>query len=487
MDILFGELGSDKGDLLNGGLEDAVNVIPRQIDYAPFRNPQAIAGSLSATCVGATATRDITGVAYTFAATPTKLYRRSSTVWNDVSRTSTSYTNSDDVRWRFETFGNELLAVNGVDAMQVYTLGTSALFANQSASASAPVASCIAVVRDFVMVGGVSTGKNRVQWCQINNARRWNLSVQHQADFQDLPGGGAIIVNITGGDFATILTEDGLWRATYVGSPLIFRFDLVAPGVRCDAAGSVARYQNLTYFYSPQGFQAFDGQNAIPIGNEKIDEFFAADYRSAYKYKVSSVIDPINKLYIISYPSVNNAVGTCDRMLIYNWAVGRWARVVQSVEMLFNSISLGYTLEELDAVSSSIDLLSVTLDSAVWIGGAPMGGAFTVNHCLSSFTGDFKTATFITGESQLIPNARAFVRAIRPLIQGDSATSITAQIGKRDTLTESVSYTSASVINTSGICPVRANARYHRVRIDVERGFERAMGFDIDFVKDGVR
>ena len=117
--------------------------------------------------------------------------------------------------------------------MQVYTLGSSTRFADQSASASAPVATYLAVVRDFVFAGRISSFFNRVQWCQINNPLRWGRSQQNQSDLQDLPGEGGNVVGITGGDFATILTDRSVWRGSYIGAPLIFRFDELAPNTGC--------------------------------------------------------------------------------------------------------------------------------------------------------------------------------------------------------------------------------------------------------------
>lgn len=117
-----------------------------------------------------------------------------------------------------------------------------------------------------------------------------------------------------------------------------------------------------------------------------------------------------------------------------------------------------------------------------------------------AFTGDALTATFITGESQIFEDGRAFVRNIRPLVQGPAsatatttasgtttAIAVTAQIGSRNNLTSSISYGSTSTMNTEGWCPVRSNARYHRLRMDVVGNFQKVIGFDIDAEPEGER
>ncbi len=297
--ILFDKLRTDLPDLLNGGLEDATNCIPYGNSYGPF--PEAVAYSTSATgqVYGAFSTRDTSGNPYTFVFTQGQAYRESATALNNVSRTA-SYTTAADKVFESVTFGNTNLVVNGADAMQVYTLGTSTQYLNISASASAPIASHIATVRDFVFLGNLSTGNNRVQWSRINNPLRYSVSQQFQADFQDLPGENQLIQRITGGDSAHIFTKSSTWVANYIGSPYIFEFLNKSPGVGCLAGGSCARFQGATYYLSPAGFFVFDGQQSTPIANEEIDAYFISDLNKSFLHRITSVIDTDNKLYIIS-------------------------------------------------------------------------------------------------------------------------------------------------------------------------------------------
>lgn len=485
MRVLFGRLVSDQPDLLNGELEEALNCIPYQQGYGPFPAPVAYSSSLTGRAFAAYSTKDTSGNVNTFAATQGALWRTSATGFADVSRTL-SYTTATDGHFEFATFGNTLLAVNGIDAMQVYTQGTSTRFRDQSATASAPIAAHIAAVRDFVFAGKIVSFQNRVQWCWINNPLRWTPTVQRQADYQDLPGGGASVQRITGGDFAAILTDSSVWRGSYVGSPLIFRFDEMAPGIGCAASGSVSRFQNITYFLAHSGFYAFDGQQAIPIGNERIDDTFREDYASSYPYRVTSAIDPVNKLYVVSYPSVASSDGTPDTMLLFNWLNGRFTFVEQPANLIYAGLSAGVTLEGLDAYGT-LDALPFSLDSPVWQGGAQLLSIVDTGNRIAQLTGAAKAARFITGEAQIVEDARAFLRAIKPLVQGNGSTSITTTVGQRDRLIDSVSWGTASAMNSTGLCPVRSNARFHRVRMDVTGGFDRAMGFDLDVRREGVR
>lgn len=485
MRVPFGEYQPDEPDLAHTGLEDATNVIPRSTGYGPFPDANVFSDALPSRPLSAVSLNDLDGTVFTFAGLQGALYQASDTAWTDVSRTL-SYNTGAEHMWSFTTFGDTVLAVNGTDAMQVYDMGTSTRFLDQSASASAPVAHYITTVGDFVMVGRLTGQENRVQWGQINNAKRWTISQPRQADFQNLPGTGRI-VGLTGGDFAAILTENSVWRGDYVGSPLLFRFQEMSPGVGCRVPGSVARWQNMTFFYSEAGFHIFDGTRAVPIGINKVDDFFKADNNVTFQYRVRATIDPINNLYIIAYPSNSSTDGTLDKMLLFNWTTGRWSPVEHRCELIYSGLSAGYTLEGLDAINTSIDALPFSLDSRAWVGGQTILSAFNSDFRSTTFDGSAKDAKLITGEAQIFPDRRAFIPGIRPLVEGDANTTITVRIGQRDRLIDSVTFGAASSMNATGVCPVRSNARFHRVRMDITGGFTRALGFDMDAVDDGVR
>jgi hypothetical protein len=486
MRVLFGRLQTDQPDLLNGDLEEAENCVPYIQSYGPFPEPVAYSAAAPTTVRGAYSTKDLSGNVFTVVATLGSLYKESTTALNSISRTASYTTASDSPNWEFETFGNTLIGTNGVDPLQVYTLGTSTQFLNQSASASAPVARHIAVVRDFLFTGHQPNLESRVQWSRINNPLRFGISQRFQSDYQDLPGTDQIIQKITGGDFAAILTNTSVWRATYVGAPLIFRFDEVARNIGCYASGSAARFQNMTFFLSNSGVYVFDGQQCQPIGHEQVDEAILGEINTNFLYRVTSTIDPVNRLYLMAYPSTGSTDGTCNRIAIYSWVNQRWAFVSETVEVLFNHMTGGYTLEGLDALGT-LETLAFSLDSGAYQGGLSALSCVNSDHKISRFTGDAKTARFTTGEAELVTDARAFVRALRPLVQGNSATTINVQVGGRSRLVDDVVWTDASAMNATGICPVRSNARYHRLKMEVSGGFDRVMGSEVNWTKEGIR
>ena len=204
--------------------------------------------------------------------------------------------------------------------MQGFTVGTDSAFA---AISGAPAAREIAVVRDFVVTGNVTYGsatyRSRVRWSAINDATSWTIGTD-QADFQDIPDAGQI-TGLVGGEFGVVLMERAIARMQYVGSPLIFTFEKVETNHGCSYPNSVASLGASQVFYlADDGFFMFNGQKSIPIGAEKVDQFFFDDLDFDNSDRISCTIDPENQVVMWGYPSVNGT-GDPDRIMVYNYAV----------------------------------------------------------------------------------------------------------------------------------------------------------------------
>ena len=79
---------------------------------------------------------------------------------------------------------------------------------------------------------------------------------------------------LVGGEYATVLTERAVFRATYTGPPLICSLTRL-----CLSAGVTSRTRCATpgtfvFFLSSDGFYSFNGQRISPIGSERINQFF---------------------------------------------------------------------------------------------------------------------------------------------------------------------------------------------------------------------
>jgi hypothetical protein len=308
--ITLGEWLPDQPGLA-GALTEAKNVIPVGVGYAPFTSEVNLSQNASQNILTVFAGK-FAGATTLFGAGATKIFKFDSTdtSMDDVSRTASAYTSTD--RWSYTQFGKVIIAANGLNALQGWTLNTSTNFADLSASA--PSASFVTVVRDFVVAGKTAANAHRVLWSDINDETDWVSGPTSQSDYQDIPDGGDI-QGVRGGEFGLVFLERAIVRMSYIGAPLFFQFDSISRNLGCYESRSIVQFGPTSYFLADDGFYACDGQNIIPIGAEKVDRFFFADANPSLINQMSSAVDPINSLVIWCYA---NTFGS-KSLLIYSW------------------------------------------------------------------------------------------------------------------------------------------------------------------------
>lgn len=489
--IPFGEWLPDLPTLDPSGSPVVTNVIPDAKSYRSFPALAPFSTSLGARCQGGIFATDASFVNYNYVGDASALYTLSQQSFSVATRVvGGAYTTNADDYWEFVNWGNTVIGVNGfVDLPQQISLGA-ANFVNLSTGVKARH---IATMRDFVVMGNVSdsaTNVCRVRWSAINNPTSWTPSAATLADFQDLPTEGGPVQKVLGGEYGVILQQRSIWRMMFVGSPLVFQFDRVHNSIGALVPQSAVRYQNLVFFLSEEGFYAFDGSNLEPIGRGKVDKFFLADYSKTNAARMHAAIDPVNKLVLWAYASPNNIGGNPDKLLVYSWGFKRWALVEGlNLQYLFTTVTTGYTLEGLDAISTDLDALPWSLDSTNWTGGQLILSAFDSTNRLGRFDGSAMPATVDTAEFQLFPERRAMLTAIRPIVIGLSA-SASISILNRNNLTESASVgATAAYPNPTGFVQCRVDARYFRVRLSTATGtnFTHLIGIEADGVPSGVR
>lgn len=486
--IPFGEWLPDQPALENAGATEAKNVIADVRGYRPFRNLNALSGALISRCLGAFSATDKNGANYTYAGDAAKLYRLVDTAMTDASKAG-GYALSAAGIWEFASWGETVIAVSIDAPVQTITLGGTG-FGDLVTSARKPSAHHIAIVREFVVLGNINESidgavPHRVWWSAANNAADFQPSNTTEANFQDLAGGGGPVMKVVGGEYGVIVQRRAIVRMSYEGPSVIFRFDEVDRNRGAIAGGAVASLGNTVFFISDDGFYAFDGSASTPIGKGKVDATFLADLDHAYIERMSAAVDPVNSVVVWAYPGSGNSGGAPNRLILYHWPTGRWSRAEIETEFLFRGISTGYSLDGLDSVSASLDALPASLDDPLWKGGALNLAAFTSAHRLGFFTGNPLAATIETGEIQMFEGKRAFLRSVRPYVDGAGAPSV--QIGTRDLPGDQVVWSAQTAVNAFGSAEIRSSARFHRVRVNVANGFTHATGIDAEARPEGVR
>lgn len=470
----FAEWGPDAPDLGDTARE-ASGVIPEAKGYRPFKSLATTTSALNARAQGAAWFRAPDGTTANFAGNATKLYKLSSSTWSDVTRTvGGAYSTDAAGNWRFAQFGSLAYATNGVDVLQSFDLvaGTNWI----AAIGSPPVSDFIAPVRRFLVLAKIASYPQRVQWSGDNNPGTWTTSASTLSDHQDLPDGGAI-TGFVGGDVGLVFQESAVSRMNFAGSPLAFGFEKISQDVGATIPNSVAGWRNTAIFCHRSGFHMVQGAQTItPIGKDRVDRWFWGLLDQSNMHRVTSAFDPVNGLYMISFPTGSSGVPA--EILIYSLSGNRWAHVSVTCEMIYSgAVQLSWTLEDLNTFGT-IEAVPFSLDSSYWTGNRQLLlSGFYTDHKSGTFSGANAAVTIDTQEMQPTPGRRSRILAARPMIDGGSPQ---IAVGTRNTQQGNVVWGSARSTVTDGKVPLRAEGRYARFRLTQEAGatWQWAQGLD---------
>jgi len=414
-----------------------------------------------------------------FAAGSTKIFDVSGVgALTNVSKTGGYTPNASNDRFRFTQFGNAIIGTNNSDPIQSFTLGTSTAFADLAAGA--PRCKFLTVVRDFVVTAFTTESSTvypaRVRWSGINDETTWGSSQVTQADFQDIPDGGQI-VGIRGGEFGIVLMEKGISRMSYIGTPFIFQFDNISRGKGCIAAGSIAQVQGVTFFLSDDGFYLCDGQNVTAIGSEKVDRWFFSNADESGFDSMSAAVDPVRKLVIWNFKTTFAQ----RQLIIYNFNTKKWTYGNAGTDFISDASTSATTLEGLDSISNSIDALTVSLDSILYMGGKYFLGG-TNGRYVVTYNGANATGNIVTGD--LNAGGRSVVTLARPLIDGGSAN---VAVASRTLLSEAPVFGTALAADSDNRVSLRSNGNFHQFQVTPTGQWKTAVALDVDFQGQGVR
>lgn len=488
MIIPFQQWRPDLPNLAPNNLQTATNVIPAPGGFTSFQGlAEASTNALDNTPRGLTAGQSKAGDWSLFAGDDTKLYRltggASGQVFSNVSK-SGNYTLSGSSKWNFAQYGERLIAVCLDENPQQFNLTSSSLFSDLVTTHKAKY---VAVVRDFVFTAHTTDSTDglqptRVRWSAIDDPTDFTVSSATMSDFQNIEGAGHIKA-LFGGEFATVFFDRGIARLSFVGTPVIFQVDMVSRNQGLFASGAAAQLQNNIFFLDHDGFYKFDGQSIAPIGANRVDDFFLNDVNTAEIDDISCVVDAERHIVIWSYTS--NGATTPNKMLVYNYQLDSWSLIELSVDLIGDARGIGYTLEQVDNINSSIDALTISLDSPTLQGGTRRIYAFQ-NKKLQTFSGDTLAATLETGDVQPATGRRSAVNRVRPLTD---AGTFTASIGSKATTAATATFTSASSPTADGTVPARTQGRYHRFKMEIPAAttWTEAVGVEFEAAPLGGR
>lgn len=440
-------------EYFNGGeiaLTTAQNAIWTAQGYRPYL-PLVGGAALPATCLGAIAGYDTSGVLHAYAGTATDLYSLEGGTW--VSRSKTGgYTAT---AWSFQVYGACVYATDGADPIQTLTMGSGVNFADLDDTDPAPKGAVLGVLRDFLVVGNLNPGSVSpvpygLQWSAVanfssfptpNTQTAWAAQAGNQYIY---PEYGPIMAISDNEAFGLIFQRSGIVRAEYVAGNVVFQFYTFEKKRGALGQNAVARVGNKYYFASPDGFFVTDGGTTSPIGYEQVDNWFFANAKPSALSSVCAAADTQNKLIYFAFES--NSGSSLDSILAYNYLEQRWSYCQQAQELMFQGLS----------------------SMGAW---QPFG--FDTSHRYGGFTGNPTSATLETLDFNFNQGGRSIITGLRSLSQGTAQ----MRVGSRANETGSVTWTSYYSGNTrDNYAGLRSEGTFHRIGVNLAGDFGFSVG-----------
>lgn len=470
--IPFGEYRPDLSDYEAQTEKGVLNVVPRGDGYGPFPSLAAVSLSLGAQCRGAIAAYKTDGSVVVFAATSTDLYQLNNTTygWTKVSLSGGPYAAvTASEQWSFTQFNNLVIAVQANVAPQVFDISSSTAFANLAGSP--PQARYVDVVGRFVVLTGLLTNSNRVQWSglnDVNGANSWTAGI-NSSDLQDFADGG-ITRGIAGGESGVIFQDNIIRRMTYLpGDPRVFQIEKIADGLGIYGPLSLTRAGASVFFYSLKGFHRIDpGGAPTPIGRERVDRTFFTDLDATQPQLFMGAADPRSSRILWVYKSVNGVTNQFDKSLVYDPVLDKFTPLRFSGEFLFKMAQPGITLEQVDTlIGANLDLITQSFDN-LSTAIVPELAAFDVNHLANFFRGPNLEATLETAEQGTDGQRVKLKIGFRPV---SDAPTVYGSASRRENLQTTVTAGTESLVNpTTGICNMLVDTRYSRLKCRIPAG-----------------
>ncbi|HVY35413.1 MAG TPA: hypothetical protein VG960_13460 [Caulobacteraceae bacterium] len=228
--------------------------------------------------------------------------------------------------WSLDAWGEDLVGCCDADGkVYLWTLDPASAAA---AVSGAPVGAAGVVVAEagFLFVLGAGGDGRKIAWCDQQDISQWTADATNQAGDYDLATAGTLQCGkaVAGGVLA--FTDVDVWRAAYVGTPLVFGFSRVGSGCGVISKGAVAARDSIAAWMGRGGFWLFDGQSVQPLDCEVQDHVFG-DINADQVSKVSAVhLADFGEVWWF-YPS--GASDECDRYVA--WAYRESARQSRNV------------------------------------------------------------------------------------------------------------------------------------------------------------
>jgi len=505
--VTWGEWRPDLATLDTQYANDVENVFPGSNSYLPCPALSPFADTIvpippaTEPIVGLTSARTKDGTWRVYAGSTKRLYRWTLSGWTDVSRTTGgNYNVPVGEMWSFAQFGTGgtggLIAVNINDVPQVIDVDSGTNFT--ALGGSPPRAHNVRTMGDFVVLGGlapgstlpgttVPTNRQQIIWSGVNDPTSW-VSGINLCDYQEMPDGGPVM-GLAGDKIGYVIQDRAIRVMQFLPGDTQFIWSI---SKAVYDRGSVSEFgycsvNDSLFFLAEDGYWSLTAAQLVPIGHEKINEWFLANSDIARRNIVQCF--PAVKPYICWPYHRSPGTSVYDGVMIYNMINQRWARAVIPAQVwgqsALSSIDLDLDTDGTEPGDPLLDSTARGLDSFAYQGGRPLVAAVDPGGFLSTLAGPNLQATLESGEAHLAPGNRAMVGDVYPL--SDGADGVIYD-GTRERLQDDVVWSQAFPIEITGSAAVYISSRLHRIRHIIPRGSQwtHAQGALVDAQQDGT-
>lgn len=403
------------------------------------------------------------------AATEQRLFYRNG-AWTEVTRAGGYPAASTLTCWTLETFGNVVLAANGIAAgngvsttrLQASAGGT-AQFADVAGS---PRASIVVACSRFVMLLNVNDaaggfGAGDAWWCSARDDHtNWTLAAGGSTRGRLVDSAGCIGAAIEFNNSVYAFKLNSIYRGDFVpGSTEVWTWTKLPHDVGCQWPHAVTKDSSRIYFHDQGEVYAFDGVNIVPLMAGKIKRWLISEFPGWFDIDVRVQL---------AYDKFRNGLWVLTRFgcLFFHIPSGQWGMIDRG--QLYEAITaqiIGETTRY-----SSITAIRSPDHRAVSLGGGADPGA--------------PNATFTTGD---IGDPREMIETIelRPVLVSSVGT-VSANISARDLLEAPSDPTMGPFFMTpDGKIELSVNARWLRATIQSTGAFE-SIGYATDLSAQGA-
>lgn len=400
----------------------------------------------------------------------TDIYVVSASSAVSVKRTTTPYNAaSPTAPWRFDSFGDKLLAVQYNNVLQISsTTPTSAL----QNVVNAPSAATIATNKNFVLLGAYTTGVTTTfdGWiCSaLDDPTDWTPDIATQCASGRLTAtSGPIVRLIAFGDYVIALKARGVYRGTYVGAAdNTWSWPLISSEIGLAGHDAICEAEGVLYWLGGDGVYRYAGGAIQRIPSAPWDWLIRYLGNQGYVGQQTSCIwDSVCRVvrWLIQIP------GSTDKLcLTYHTDTDRWGKSVMGVQVAYR-----HTVEFV-RMRDKVGVVGVEFAPAY----IATNGAIQTQSSESAFASSFTTGD-IGDDDQAFALTRARARFLT------APTSSTATHYHRMNLGDALT-TGATVSRNDGKYDISHAARWHRLKFS-QTGNHEVTGYSVETPTAGRR